>query len=81
LRTWRLAFAWNTFIRQRTIGIGRPAATPCFDNEPEIKERLRAATAAAERVGIFGAPTFATQAGELFWGDDRLDAALAPAAR
>jgi 2-hydroxychromene-2-carboxylate isomerase len=44
--------------------------------EPEIKERLREATAAAEALGIFGAPTFETADGELFWGDDRLALAL-----
>jgi 2-hydroxychromene-2-carboxylate isomerase len=45
----------------------------------EIKERLRAMTADAEAHGIFGAPTFETADGELFWGDDRLDAAIAHA--
>ena len=34
------------------------------------------ATDEARRLGIFGAPTFVTR-GELFWGDDRLDDALA----
>lgn len=41
-----------------------------------IKQGLRARTAEAERRGIFGAPTFLTPDGELFWGDDRLDQAL-----
>ena len=27
----------------------------------------------AERKGIFGAPSFVTTDGELFWGDDRLE--------
>lgn len=39
------------------------------------KEALRAQTAAARRLGIFGAPSFIVQ-GELFWGDDRLEDAL-----
>jgi 2-hydroxychromene-2-carboxylate isomerase len=43
------------------------------------KERLREATAEAQRLGIFGAPSFVTEDGELFWGDDRLDMALAHA--
>jgi 2-hydroxychromene-2-carboxylate isomerase len=43
---------------------------------PEIKDRLRAQTDAASARGIFGAPTFITEDGELFWGDDRLDQAL-----
>jgi 2-hydroxychromene-2-carboxylate isomerase len=41
------------------------------------KVRLRAQTDAAQRLGIFGAPTFVTADGELFWGNDRLERALA----
>ncbi len=47
--------------------------------EPANKERLRAATEEAQRLGIFGAPTFVVD-GELFWGNDRLEDALAWAA-
>lgn len=43
----------------------------------EIKQRLREETELAERLSIFGAPTFVTADDELFWGDDRLEAALA----
>ncbi len=47
---------------------------------PATKDALRAATAAAEAQGIFGAPTF--QVGdELFWGQDRLTDAVAWAAK
>jgi 2-hydroxychromene-2-carboxylate isomerase len=42
----------------------------------EIKARLRAASDEARRLGLFGAPSF-VGAGELFWGNDRLDAAVA----
>lgn len=42
----------------------------------EIKARLRAETDAAQRLGIFGAPTFVI-GNELFWGNDRLEQALA----
>ncbi len=48
-------------------------------SEADVKERLRAATAQAEALGIFGAPTFVTDDRELFWGDDRLELALAHA--
>jgi 2-hydroxychromene-2-carboxylate isomerase len=41
------------------------------------KARLRAQTDEAQRLGIFGAPTFITPDGELFWGNDRLEQALA----
>jgi 2-hydroxychromene-2-carboxylate isomerase len=47
----------------------------------EIKDRLRAETAKAQQLDIFGAPSFHTADGELFWGNDRLEAALAWAKR
>lgn len=43
---------------------------------PPIKATLKDAVAEAEDRGIFGAPSFVTSDGELFWGDDRLEAAL-----
>ena len=45
-------------------------------SEP-IKAELREATAQAQALGIFGAPSFVTADGELFWGNDRLEAAIA----
>jgi 2-hydroxychromene-2-carboxylate isomerase len=45
-----------------------------------VKDRLRAHTDEAIRIGIFGAPTFVVGE-ELFWGQDRMDDALAFAAR
>jgi len=42
------------------------------------KARLRAQTEEAIRKGIFGAPTFIV-GDEMFWGNDRLDAAIAQA--
>ena len=41
----------------------------------ESKTKLREQTAEAIRLGIFGAPSF-TVGKELFWGNDRLEAAL-----
>lgn len=41
-----------------------------------IKARLRAQTEAAAALNIFGAPTFSTSDGEIFWGNDRLEQAL-----
>ena len=49
-------------------------------SEP-VKSQLRAQTEAAKRHGIFGAPSVLTADGELFWGNDRLEAAVAWAAR
>jgi len=43
------------------------------------KQRLREQTETAQARGIFGAPTFFVR-GEMFWGNDRLDDALAFAA-
>src|SRR5262249_61603261 len=42
-----------------------------------IKTQLRQQTDEAQRLGIFGAPSFVTPDGELFWGNDRLERALA----
>jgi 2-hydroxychromene-2-carboxylate isomerase len=41
-----------------------------------VKAALRAQCDEAQRLGIFGAPTFVTADGEMFWGNDRLEAAL-----
>jgi 2-hydroxychromene-2-carboxylate isomerase len=43
---------------------------------PDVKQALRDRTAEASRLGIFGAPSFVVS-GELFFGQDRLDDALA----
>lgn len=45
-------------------------------NHDSIGRALEAATAEARQLKIFGAPTFVTR-GELFWGDDRLEDAVA----
>ena len=42
----------------------------------DIKLQLREQTDEAQRLGIFGSPSFVTAGGELFWGNDRLEAAL-----
>jgi 2-hydroxychromene-2-carboxylate isomerase len=44
--------------------------------DPEIKLALRESTDAARQLGVFGVPTLAIE-NELFWGDDRLEAAVA----
>lgn len=56
------------------------AALIAQSNAPENKERLKAQTEEAVARGIFGAPSFLV-GGELFWGNDRLEAALAWARR
>jgi 2-hydroxychromene-2-carboxylate isomerase len=42
-----------------------------------VKLKLRTETERAGALGIFGAPSFVTPDGELFWGNDRLDSAIA----
>lgn len=56
------------------------AALIARSNAPENKERLKTQTDAAIAKGIFGAPSFIV-GDELFWGNDRLEAALAWARR
>lgn len=46
-----------------------------------VKDELRANTEEAQRLGLFGAPSLVTAGGELFWGNDRLEDALAWAKR
>ncbi len=64
-------------IAEILIGLGRDAgAVAQRAQSDEIKTRLRLQTEEAQRLGIFGAPSFVTPDGELFWGNDRLEAAL-----
>jgi 2-hydroxychromene-2-carboxylate isomerase len=67
-----------------TAAIGDILAGLKLDPEPAlaaaqsnaIKARLRMQTEEAQRLGVFGAPSFTTADGELFWGNDRLEPAL-----
>ena len=43
------------------------------DTKPDLRDRV----AQAETLDLFGAPTFICEDGELFWGDDRLEQAIA----
>jgi 2-hydroxychromene-2-carboxylate isomerase len=54
-----------------------PATTVAKSGEQPVKDRLRANTEEAAQLGIFGAPNFVPADGELFWGNDRLEQALA----
>lgn len=58
-------------------GIGLDARALAEQAQSEaVKQQLRDQTAVAVSREIFGAPTFITEEGELFWGDDRLDQAM-----
>ena len=61
--------------------VGTDAAAVLRDAESQpVKDHLRASTEQAQRLGIFGAPSFIVR-GELFWGNDRLEDAIAWATR
>ncbi len=53
-----------------------PAPALAAAQSDETKSRLRSQTEAAQLRGLFGAPSFTTVDGELFWGNDRLEQAL-----
>jgi len=61
------------------LGLDGPAVRDEAEG-PTQRPRLRAATERAAALGIFGAPTFVV-GDELFWGNDRLERALAWASR
>jgi 2-hydroxychromene-2-carboxylate isomerase len=92
-QSWRDAFCRGVFRAQFGEGrriddpavladilerAGAPAAAILIHagSEP-VKLKLRAETERAAALGIFGAPSFVVADGELFWGNDRLDMALA----
>lgn len=53
-----------------------PAGAIARADAPEAVDGLLSATEEAKAAGIFGSPSFVVD-GELFWGDDRLEDALA----
>ncbi len=60
-----------------SVGLDRGEARDAI-RDPAIKAALRKATEAAHALGVFAVPTVEV-AGELFWGDDRLEDAAAHA--
>ena len=81
--TYRAEFGDGQNIGERAVLAGileslgqQPAAVFARAETAENKARLRAETDEAQRLGLFGAPSFITEDGELFWGNDRLDSAL-----
>jgi 2-hydroxychromene-2-carboxylate isomerase len=53
-----------------------PETVRALSTDETVKTALKRNTEAAQALGIFGAPSFTTRDGELFWGDDRLEQAL-----
>jgi 2-hydroxychromene-2-carboxylate isomerase len=65
-----------SLLESRLASLGQPGATLIQQAQsPESKEKLRAQTERAVTLGIFGAPTLVVGP-ELFWGNDRLEAAI-----
>lgn len=64
----------------RSLDLDAPGIIAAARSEP-VKLRLRQATEEAIRLQLFGAPSFVTGDGEVFWDNDRLEAALDWAAR
>jgi 2-hydroxychromene-2-carboxylate isomerase len=58
------------------LGLDASAILKDAQDEPN-KARLKAVGEEAKSRGLFGAPTFFTEDGEMFWGNDRLERALA----
>jgi 2-hydroxychromene-2-carboxylate isomerase len=78
--------AW--FLKHKAVGerqhveevlaaLGKPVASILARAEsPEVAAKLSSETDAARQLGVFGAPTFVVGS-ELFWGDDRMESAIA----
>jgi 2-hydroxychromene-2-carboxylate isomerase len=63
-----------------SVGAG-PGDVLAAANSDPIKARLKDHVRQAHERGLFGAPSFVTADGELFWGNDRLEQALEWAVR
>jgi 2-hydroxychromene-2-carboxylate isomerase len=72
-----LALAAHVLDAAQHAGLDRDAVQAAVAQRP-VKQALIDATDAAHDLGVFGVPTIAV-GGELFWGDDRLEDAVAHA--
>jgi 2-hydroxychromene-2-carboxylate isomerase len=67
----------ESVLEECVIAIGQdPAVVLAEAQTPAAKDALRAQNGEAVQKGVFGAPSFVVDE-ELFWGNDRLEAALA----
>lgn len=74
----QLSIAEPDVIRAALLASGcEPEPLIAASLSDETKAKLRAQNEAAVAHGIFGAPSFVTADGELFWGNDRMDRAIA----
>jgi 2-hydroxychromene-2-carboxylate isomerase len=83
LAVYRAQFTQGSPIADREVlaailaDIGAPPEALAAAGATETKAALRRATDQAQELGLYGAPSFTTGAGELFWGNDRLEDAIA----
>ena len=70
-----MSVAANVLHAAEQAGLDRAEVQDAVD-DAHVKQRLREATDAAHRLGVFGVPTVAID-GEIFWGDDRVEDAAA----
>ncbi len=68
----------ETLLGDIVARLGLPAAE-IFEKAKSdaVRALLREETATAQRLSLFGAPSFVAGDGEIFWGDDRLEQAVA----
>ena len=80
---YRVEFTKGRSITDRAVlaaslkDAGLPPDALAAAEAAETKSALRQATEEAQSLGVYGAPSFTTRSGELFWGNDRLEQALA----
>ena len=74
-----LADVDNLLDAARAAGLDPDHVRERISGDDDVKDRLRANTDEAIAAGAVGVPTVVV-AGELYWGDDRLDEAAAAAA-
>lgn len=79
-RSWFLdgkASGVRANVEEVLSGLGKPAPEILARAATrDVDQRLKSETEAARRLGIFGSPTFVSGT-EVFWGDDRLEDAMA----
>jgi 2-hydroxychromene-2-carboxylate isomerase len=79
---YRVQFTQGRSIADRAVlaaildDIGGAPSDAFAAEAAETKDALRQATDQAQSLGIYGAPSFTTASGELFWGNDRLEQAI-----
>jgi len=84
---YRVQFTQGRSIADRDVlaailrDVGAPPDALAAAETAETKAALRQATERAQSLAIYGAPSFTTGSGELFWGNDRIEQAIAWAKR